>query len=98
VRSAVPPGAIEELSYGIPVLKRGKVLVWYGAFKQHCSLFPTASVVAALAQDLKGYETSKGAIKFPVNRPIPVALVRRIVKERTAQAGRSEDRKRKPKS
>jgi uncharacterized protein YdhG (YjbR/CyaY superfamily) len=98
IRSAVPPDAIEELSYGIPAFRRGKVLVWYGAFAEHCSLFPSASVVAAFAQDLKAYETSKGTIKFPLSKPIPVALVRRIVRARVAEVGRREDKRRKSKS
>ena len=78
--------------------KKGKVLVWYGAFAEHCSLFPTAAVIAAFVKDLKGYPTSKGTIKFPRGKPIPVALVRRIVKARVAQAAGARDAKRKTRS
>jgi uncharacterized protein YdhG (YjbR/CyaY superfamily) len=98
VRSAAPPDAIEELSYGILAIRQKKVLVWYGAFAAHCSLFPTASLIAAFAKELKDYPTSKGTIKFPRSKPIPVALVRRMVRARVAEARKARDAKQKAKS
>jgi uncharacterized protein YdhG (YjbR/CyaY superfamily) len=85
IRSAVPPQAIETISYGMPAFKHKRVLVWFGAFSNHCSLFPTASVVEAFERDLKGFSTSKGTIQFPTDKPLPTALIKKIVKLRVAQ-------------
>jgi uncharacterized protein YdhG (YjbR/CyaY superfamily) len=83
--SAAPPEASETISYGIPAFKHRGVLVWYAAFSDHCSLFPTASVIAAFKNELKGFTTSKGTIQFPTDKPLPSALVKKMVKARIAQ-------------
>ena len=83
--SALPPEATETISYRIPAFKYKGILVWFAAFSDHCSLFPTASIVETFKNDLKGYSTSKGTIHFPVDRPLPSALVKKIVKARVAQ-------------
>jgi uncharacterized protein YdhG (YjbR/CyaY superfamily) len=85
IRSALPPGATETISYRIPAFKHKEVLVWFAAFSDHCSLFPTASVIAAFKNELKGFSTSKGTIHFPVDKPLPTALVKKLVKARVAQ-------------
>jgi len=85
VRSVVPPDATETISYGIPAFKHKRVLVWYAAFADHCSLFPTAAVVAEFKDELKGYSTSKGTIHFPLSKPMPLALIKRLVKTRVKQ-------------
>ncbi|HUI42697.1 MAG TPA: DUF1801 domain-containing protein [Terriglobia bacterium] len=85
IRSAVPPEATETISYGIPAFKYKGVLVWYAAFSDHCSLFPTASVIAAFKNELKGYSTSKGTIHFPVDQPLPATLLKKLVKARLAE-------------
>jgi uncharacterized protein YdhG (YjbR/CyaY superfamily) len=85
IRSAVPPEATEIISYGIPAFKHKRVLVWYAAFSNHCSLFPTAAVVEAFKNELKGFSTSKGTIHFPTDTPVPTALVKKLVKARVAQ-------------
>jgi uncharacterized protein YdhG (YjbR/CyaY superfamily) len=85
IRSAVPPGATETISYRIPAFKYKGVLVWFAAFSDHCSLFPTASVVEAFKNELKGLSTSKGTIHFPTDKPLPTALVKKMVKARVAQ-------------
>jgi uncharacterized protein YdhG (YjbR/CyaY superfamily) len=85
IRSAVPPEATETISYGIPAFKHKQVLVWFAAFSKHCSLFPTASVIEAFKKDLKGFSTSKGTIQFPTDKPLPAALVKKLVKARIAQ-------------
>jgi uncharacterized protein YdhG (YjbR/CyaY superfamily) len=85
IRSAVPPEATEIISYGMPAFKHKGVLVWFAAFSNHCSLFPTASVVEAFKNELKGLSTSKGTIQFPTDKPLPAALVRKLVKARVAQ-------------
>jgi uncharacterized protein YdhG (YjbR/CyaY superfamily) len=85
IRSAVPREASEIISYRMPAFKHNGVLVWFAAFSKHCSLFPTASVIEELKNELKGYATSKGTIQFPVDKPLPAALLRKLVKTRVAQ-------------
>ena len=92
IRSAVPADATEVISYGMPAFKHNGVLVWFAAFSNHCSLFPTASVIEAFKNELKGFSTSKGTIQFPTNKPLPTALVKKLVKARVAQ---SESKKRR---
>ena len=60
-------------------------LMWFAAFSKHCSLFPTASVIEAFKNELKGFNTSKGTIQFPLDEPLPAALVKKLVKARVAQ-------------
>jgi uncharacterized protein YdhG (YjbR/CyaY superfamily) len=84
IRSAVPPETTEVISYGIPAFKYKGVVVWFAAFSQHCSLFPTASVIEAFKNELKGFVISKGTIQFPIDKPLPAALVKKMVKARVA--------------
>ena len=92
IRSAVPPEAAETISYRMPAFKHKGVLVWFAAFSNHCSLFPTASVVQAFKNELKGFSISKGTIHFPTDKPLPTALVKKLVKARVAQ---NESKKRR---
>jgi uncharacterized protein YdhG (YjbR/CyaY superfamily) len=92
IRSAVPREATEAISYGIPAFKYKGVLLWFAAFSNHCSLFPTSSVIKALKNELQGYEISKGTIHFPVDEPLPVALVKKLVKARMAEMKHKEQR------
>jgi uncharacterized protein YdhG (YjbR/CyaY superfamily) len=85
IRSAVPKQATEIISYGIPAFEHKGVLVWYAAFSNHCSLFPTAAVIEAFKAELKGFSTSKGTIKFPLDKPLPIALIKKLVKARVKQ-------------
>jgi uncharacterized protein YdhG (YjbR/CyaY superfamily) len=85
IRSAVPPQAAEIISYGIPAFKDQRVLVWFAAFSNHCSLFPTAAVIEAFKHELQGFSTSKGTIHFPTDKPLPTALVKKLVRARVAQ-------------
>ncbi len=86
IRSIVPPGATEVISYRIPAFKHREVLVWFAAFSNHCSLFPTASVIEAFKTELNGFSTSKGTIHFPTDKPLPTALIKRLVKARVEQS------------
>ena len=85
IRSVLPPEAAVTISYRIPAFKYKGILLWFAAFPDHCSLFPKASTIEAFKNELKGYSTSKGTIRFPVDQPLEAALVRRIVKTRVAQ-------------
>jgi uncharacterized protein YdhG (YjbR/CyaY superfamily) len=87
IRSAAPPEATEIISYRMPAFKHKGVLVWFGAFSSHCSLFPTAAVIEEFKDDLKGFSTSKGTIHFPTDKPLPAALVKKLVKARVRRIG-----------
>jgi uncharacterized protein YdhG (YjbR/CyaY superfamily) len=82
IQSVVPKETTEVISYGIPMFKYRGMLVGYAAFKKHCSLFPTGSGVEKFTKELKEYRTSKGTIQFPSDKPLPDALLKRIVKHR----------------
>jgi uncharacterized protein YdhG (YjbR/CyaY superfamily) len=84
IRSVVPKETAEVISYGIPAFKHEKVLIWYAAFSEHCSLFPTASVIEKFKEELTDYRVSKGTIHFPVDKPLPTALLKKMVKARLA--------------
>ena len=90
IRSAVPPETTEVISYGIPAFKYKGVVVWFAAFSQHCSLFPTASVIETFKNELQGFTLSKGTIQFPVDKPLPATLVKKLVKARVAQIERKK--------
>jgi len=86
IRSVVPPEAAEIISYKIPAFKHKKVLVWYAAFSNHCSLFPTASVIETFKDELKVFSTSKGTVHFPMDKRMPVELIKRMVRARVEQS------------
>lgn len=86
IGSVVPRAATEVISYSIPAFKNKVVLVWYAAFADHCSLFPTAAVIEEFKNELRGFSTSKGTIHFPHEKPLPIALIKKIVKARVARA------------
>lgn len=84
IRSAAPREATETISYGMPGFKYKGMLMGYAAFSEHCSLFPGA-IVEAFKDELKGYRISKGTIRFPLDKPLPAALVKKLVKAGVAR-------------
>ena len=86
IRSAVPKEAKECISYAIPTFKYKGFLFGYAAFSDHCSLFPMSGrVIEAFKSDLKNFQTSKGTIRFPVDKPPSAALVKKLVRARVAE-------------
>jgi len=84
IKAAAPKDATETISYGMPAFRHKEVLIWFAAFADHCSLFPTGAMIDKFKDDLAGYTISKGTIQFPVNKPLPASLVKKMVKARVA--------------
>lgn len=82
---AAAPEATEGISYGMPCFKHHGMLVCFAAFKDHCSLFAGAYLTKAFKNEIAAYDTSKGTIRFTLDKPLPAALVRKLVKARIAQ-------------
>jgi uncharacterized protein YdhG (YjbR/CyaY superfamily) len=86
IQSVAPKEATEVISYGIPMFKFNGMLVGYAAFKKHCSLFPTGSgVLDRFEKELKGHRVSKGTIHFSPDKPLPDALLKKIVRARVKE-------------
>ncbi|MFN0104995.1 MAG: iron chaperone [Bryobacteraceae bacterium] len=86
IRAASPAEATEAISYGMPAFKYKGGLVGYAAFAKHCSFFPMSpAVIDAFEDELAKYETSKGTIRFSMEKPLPAALVKKLVKARVAE-------------
>lgn len=80
---AAAPKATESISYRIPTFKYQGPLVAFAAFPNHCSFYPLSpSVLEAHRDELEAYDTSKGTIRFPATKPLPAALVKKLVKAR----------------
>jgi uncharacterized protein YdhG (YjbR/CyaY superfamily) len=85
MRSAIQraaPKASEVISYGMPAFKQEGILVYFAAFKNHYGLYPTSSPINVFKKELLPYKVSKGAIQFPINKPLPIRLIQAIVKFR----------------
>ena len=82
---AAAPEATEGISYQMPMYKQHGMLLGFAAFKNHCSLFPGPKAIETHKIELSAYVTSKGTIRFPTDKPLPVALVKKLVKTRIAE-------------
>ncbi len=81
VRKAAPK-AEETISYGMPAFRLDGILVWFAGYKHHIGFYPGASGIAAFKKELSAYKGAKGSVQFPIDKPLPLALVSRIVKFR----------------
>ncbi len=75
----VAPLATETISYGMPAFRANKVLVYYALNNKHIGFYPTPNPIAHFKKELEGYKTSKGAIQFPIDQPLPLELIQKIV-------------------
>jgi uncharacterized protein YdhG (YjbR/CyaY superfamily) len=78
----VAPGAEEAISYNMPAFRLHGMLIWYAGYREHIGLYPKTTVIRAFQKDLAGYKLSKGTIQFPLDQPLPLDLITRIVKYR----------------
>jgi uncharacterized protein YdhG (YjbR/CyaY superfamily) len=96
---AIAPNAEECISYGIPAFRlNGRSLVFFGAWANHCALYPGSSAtLKKFRSALRDFQTSKGTLRFSPGKPLPVALVKRLVKARIAENNdRATTKRRKP--
>jgi uncharacterized protein YdhG (YjbR/CyaY superfamily) len=84
------PKAEEVISYGMPAFKQGSVLVYFSAMKEHYGFYPTSKPIEIFKDKLKPYKTSKGAIQFPADKPLPEKLITEIVKYRLKEVADNE--------
>ena len=83
---SIVPNASECISYGVPGFRLGgRLLVSFGAGKNHCALYPGAHPIKSHAAALEKYDTSKGTVRFPIDKPLPATLVRKLVKSRVEE-------------
>jgi uncharacterized protein YdhG (YjbR/CyaY superfamily) len=82
IRSSLPKEAVEVISYKIPAFRLKNIVAWFAAFQDHCSLFPTGAVIDQFKAELAVYKTSKGTIQFPLDKPLPLTLIKKLVKAR----------------
>ena len=96
IQTAVP-NAEECISYGIPAFRlNGRSLVFFGAWRSHCAFYPgSAATLKNFRNELKNFQTSKGTIRFSPDKPLPVALVKKLVKTRIAENNDRANRRRK---
>jgi uncharacterized protein YdhG (YjbR/CyaY superfamily) len=86
------PGVKESLKWGMPAFSYRRILVTFAAFKRHIGFYPTPSAVRAFAKDLSRFATAKGSIQFPLEKPLPLPLIRKITAFRVRESI-EEDRK-----
>jgi uncharacterized protein YdhG (YjbR/CyaY superfamily) len=80
------PDSEEIISYQIPAFRQNRILVWFGAFKNHIGFFPTSKAIQKFSKDLSSFKSTKGTIHFPFDKKIPFGLITKITKYRLKQA------------
>src|SRR4029078_7967594 len=75
---AAAPGATESLKWSMPAYSYGRILVTFAGFKHHIGFYPTPSAVKAFAKHFSGFKTAPGSIQFPLDKPLPLDLIRKI--------------------
>lgn len=88
----VAPQVTETISYGMPAFRQNKVLVYYAVHKKHIGFYPTPGPIIHFKKDLEKYNTSKGAIQFPIDKPLPIVLIKKIVKYRVEKDKQKNDK------
>ena len=83
---ASAPGAKESLKWGMPAFSYRRILVTFAAFKHHIGFYPTPSAVRAFANELSKFATAKGSIQFPLEKPLPLPLIRKITAFRVRES------------
>jgi uncharacterized protein YdhG (YjbR/CyaY superfamily) len=91
IRKAAP-GATESLKWGMPAFSNQRILVVFAAFKHHIGFYPTPSAVKAFAKDLTKFKTAKGSIQFPLEKPLPLSLIRRITAFRVTECNQKDQK------
>lgn len=79
------PGAEEVISYNMPAMRLDGLLVWYAAFKSHIGFYPRVSAMVAFQKELSKFKNAKGSVQFPMDQPLPIALVKKMVKFRVKE-------------
>ncbi len=82
---AAAPDAEEKISYQMPAFAQNGNLVYFAALKNHIGFYPTPSGITAFEKELAGYKSTKGALNFPLDEPLPLKLIRKIVQYRVAE-------------
>lgn len=90
---AAAPDAVEVIKYRLPTFVLGQNLVHFGAFRNHVGFYPTSSGIEHFTEELRGYATSRGAVQFPHDRPLPLDLVRKIVEFRVNEVRANSSKK-----
>jgi len=85
---AAAPDATETISYKMPAFRLTRILAWYGAHDRHIGFYPGAAAIAAFKNDLARYKSAKGSVQFPHDEPLPLDVIRRIVKFRIDEQSR----------
>jgi len=82
---AAAPKAVERISYRMPAYDLNGILVYFAAFENHIGFYPTSSGISAFQDELKKYKSGKGSVRFPLDRPLPRTLIKKIVKFRVKE-------------
>ena len=85
------PKATETISYNMPAYKLSSVLVYFAAYEHHIGFYPTPSALQAFKDEISKYKSSKGAVQFPLNEPLPLALITKMVKFRINELKQKEE-------